>query len=117
MSALAWDPQEAVATVARPRLQLIEGGSASRPRPVTRSMMAGWAIALAAVLVWGGSIAGAGERPTHSVTVRAGQTLSEIAAAELPDVPVREAVVLLQQANALSGSTVSAGSSLVIPGH
>lgn len=51
----------------------------------------------------------------HAVTVRAGQTLSEIAVRELPDLPVRTAVAEIQLANNLAGEQVSAGQVIVIP--
>jgi LysM repeat protein len=47
--------------------------------------------------------------------VRSGQTLSEIAARELPDLAVSDGVVELQLANALSTSQVRAGQTLLIP--
>ena len=53
----------------------------------------------------------------HTVTVEAGQTLSSIAARELPDMPVREGVARLQLANGLSSSDVHAGQVLQIPAH
>lgn len=49
------------------------------------------------------------------VTVLPGQTLSHIAAAELPDLPLDRAIVELQLANSLSSSQVQAGQTLVIP--
>lgn len=54
---------------------------------------------------------------THSVTVGAGQTLSQIAAEELPMVPLEAAVVRIQLANGLNGTQVVAGQDLVIPGE
>ena len=55
--------------------------------------------------------------PVHTVTVQAGQTLSAIAAHELPEMPVREGVARLQLANGLSSSEVHAGQVLQIPAH
>ncbi|WP_370892429.1 LysM peptidoglycan-binding domain-containing protein [Janibacter sp. GXQ6167] len=52
-----------------------------------------------------------------TVTVQAGQTLSEIAARELPGVPVANAVVLIQRHNRLASTEVHAGQSLQIPGR
>ena len=49
------------------------------------------------------------------LTVESGQTLSQIAARELPDVPVREGVVSLQLANGLSTDQVHAGQRLLVP--
>ncbi len=47
--------------------------------------------------------------------VRPGQTLSQIARAELPQLPIREAVVRLQLANNLAAPEVSVGQTLAIP--
>ncbi len=49
------------------------------------------------------------------LTVESGQTLSQIAVRELPDVPVREGVVSLQLANGLSTDQVHAGQQLLVP--
>jgi predicted outer membrane protein len=51
----------------------------------------------------------------HVTTVSAGQTLSEVAAAELPDLPISEGVARIQFANGLNTSQVQAGQSLLIP--
>lgn len=71
------------------------------------------AIALALTLMSAVS-AGAAALP-HTVTVEAGQTLSTIAARELPDIPVREGVARLQLTNGLSSSDVHVGQVLHIP--
>ncbi|WP_141631137.1 LysM peptidoglycan-binding domain-containing protein [Mobilicoccus pelagius] len=55
--------------------------------------------------------------PTHSVTVRPGQTLLEIATEELPMVPTEAAALRIRLANGLNSSVVMAGQSLVIPGE
>jgi LysM repeat protein len=56
------------------------------------------------------------EAPIHSVTtVSAGQTLSEVAAAQLPGLPINEGVARIQLANGLNTSQVRAGQSLLIP--
>lgn len=52
-----------------------------------------------------------------TVTVRAGQTLSGIAARELPQLSVTDGVVELQVANHLSTSQIHTGQQLVIPAH
>lgn len=54
--------------------------------------------------------------PSHAVTVDRGDTLTQIAAEELPMVPVEAAVVRIQLANGLNGTHVVAGQNLVIPG-
>lgn len=51
----------------------------------------------------------------QTVTVEPGQTLGQIAATELSDVPTREAVTRIQLANDLSSSHVHAGQTLTIP--
>ena len=50
-----------------------------------------------------------------ATTVSAGQTLSEVAAAQLPGLPINEGVARIQLANGLNTSQVHAGQSLLIP--
>ena len=71
-------------------------------------------LAITAVLV-GGLVARAGGTGPHRVTVQAGQTLSQIALAELPELPMGTAVAEIQIANRLNTSHVHAGQELVIP--
>lgn len=52
---------------------------------------------------------------TTSVVVEPGMTLSQIAAEQLPDVPLSQAIVDIQQVNRLSTTSVAAGQELVIP--
>ncbi|HET8593888.1 MAG TPA: LysM peptidoglycan-binding domain-containing protein [Intrasporangium sp.] len=52
---------------------------------------------------------------THTVTVEAGQTLSEIAASQLPALSLGDAIVEIQVANGLSTDQVHAGQTLAIP--
>lgn len=47
--------------------------------------------------------------------VSSGQTLSEVAAAHLPSLPIDEAVALIQLANGLNTDQVHSGQSLLIP--
>ena len=54
---------------------------------------------------------------SHTVTVQSGQTLSDIAARELPDLPIAEGVVELQMANGLSSNQIHTDQRLVIPGR
>ncbi|TPG12926.1 LysM peptidoglycan-binding domain-containing protein [Pedococcus bigeumensis] len=70
------------------------------------------AVALAIALFAGGASATVID---HSTTVQSGQTLSEIAVRELPQLSMAEAVVQLQVANDLTGSNVHAGQTLLIP--
>jgi LysM repeat protein len=51
----------------------------------------------------------------HSTTVQTGQTLSEIAAKQLPQLSVADAVAQIQVANDLTSTNVHAGQSLLIP--
>ena len=52
----------------------------------------------------------------HSVTtVSAGQTMSDVAAAQLPGLPINEGVARIQLANGLNTSQLHAGQSLLIP--
>lgn len=53
--------------------------------------------------------------PASTVTVAAGDTLSQIAARELPGVV--DGVARIQIANNLSGTAISAGARLTIPAH
>jgi LysM repeat protein len=68
----------------------------------------------AVALIANGAFASAAGEP-RTVTVQAGQTLSEIAAASLPDLAVTDANVELQIANSLSTDQVHAGQTLRIP--
>lgn len=54
---------------------------------------------------------------TSSVVVQPGMTLSQIAAEQLPGVPLSQAVTDIQRANRLSTSSIAAGQELVIPGR
>lgn len=54
---------------------------------------------------------------TSSVVVQPGMTLSQIAAEQLPGVPVSQAVTDIQRANKLSTSSIAVGQELVIPGR
>ena len=58
--------------------------------------------------------AGAAE-PLQTVTVAPGQTLSEVALAELPELSISQGILAIQIANQLSTAQVSAGQQLVIP--
>lgn len=73
------------------------------------------AIGLALLLsAFAGSLASATGEGAQ-ITVKAGQTLSGIAAEHLPQLPVRDAVVELQLVNGLSTPQVHAGQTLLIP--
>ena len=75
-------------------------------------------VVAAAIALLGGGLAGqlasAGADP-RSVTVVPGDTLSEIAARELPGLPIAEGIVEIQLANSLSSDQVSAGQRIIVP--
>lgn len=52
---------------------------------------------------------------TTSVVVEPGMTLSQIAAEELPELPLSQAITDIQRANRLSTTSIAAGQELVIP--
>ena len=128
-AAVAWDVAPAPVRVpvrpARPQLVSVPTGAAVLEAPTTplRITRAGRlaltltvvvaAIALAVALFSGGSASAT--VIDHSTTVSTGQTLSEIAVRELPQLPVADAVARLQVANDLTSSDIHAGQTLLIP--
>ena len=110
----------------RPRLVLVptglEAARAARPpmrltrfgRLVVTLLVAGVVSVLGVGLA--GQLASATGEP-RTVTVQAGQTLSGIAARELPELTPAQGVVELQIANALSTTSIHAGQQLVVPGR
>jgi predicted Zn-dependent protease len=76
-------------------------------------MVSAAALTLAVVLAT--SVSAAAPQIDHATTVSAGQTLSEVAAAQLPGLPINEAVARIQLANGLNTSQVRAGQLLLIP--
>jgi LysM repeat protein len=70
------------------------------------------AVALAITVFSGGASATVID---HSTTVQSGQTLSEIAVQQLPQLPMADAVVQIQVANDLTSSNIHAGQTLLIP--
>lgn len=113
---------------ARPKLVLVPTGAdavgllRSGPRPALRltgrgRLVVAFLVALvlgAAAVIAGGAFASA-TGDARTVTVHAGQTLSEIAASVLPELAIGDAVVELQVANSLSTDQVHAGQTLRIP--
>ena len=91
-TAAAWDTLPVQSPTSRPRLVVIDGGAAEEAgRPaalvVPRWVRLALTLSVAAVLVTmllGVGGAGAASAPLGSVEVGSGQTLSEIAVAELP---------------------------------
>ena len=73
------------------------------------------ASALAMAVGFASSVSAAGPQIDHATTVFAGQTLSDVAAAQLPGLSINEAVAQIQLANNLSTTQVHAGQSLLIP--
>ncbi|GAA2154461.1 LysM domain-containing protein [Humibacillus xanthopallidus] len=61
-----------------------------------------------------GQLATASSAP-RPVTVVSGDTLSQIAARELPGLPISDAVIEIQLANGLSTSQIHAGQTLLVP--
>ena len=116
----------------RPRLVLVPTGpDAARPTRTARAtqppmrltrfgrlVVALLVAAVVSVLGVGlaGQLASATGEP-RTVTVRSGQTLSGIAARELPELTTSEGVVELQIANGLSTTAIHSGQQLVIPGR
>ena len=78
------------------------------------TVMATIAVATLALLL-ATSVDAAAPEIDHATTVLAGQTLSEVAATQLPTLPVRDAVARIQLANDLNTSQVHSGQSLLIP--
>ncbi len=76
-------------------------------------------LAILVVLIWSSSVGASRSQPAvapvATVTVQAGQTLSELAAVYLPDLPIAQGVARLQVANALNVPAIHAGQRLVIP--
>lgn len=124
-TAAAWDTLPARTAPTRPRLVVIEGAAghgSSRPAVLSlpRWVRLAFTLSVLAVVVsmalgLGGASATPG--PLGSVEVRSGQTLSEIARAEMPGLPAAEAVARIQLANNLPSTHVTAGQVIVIPAY
>ena len=54
---------------------------------------------------------------TTAVVVEPGMTLSQVAAEQLPELPLDRAVVDIQRANRLSTTDIAVGQELLIPGR
>jgi len=128
-AAVAWElaptPGRMPSRTVRPELRLVlPGERAMAPvRVATRINRRGrllvtltvLAAALSLGLMLATSVMASGPEIDHATTVSAGQTLSEVAAAQLPGLPVNEGVARIQLANGLNTSQVQAGQSLLIP--
>lgn len=107
----------------RPHLVLVPTGDAVRDPEgglhlTRRGKLVATALFLAASIGVGGFALPGPSAPapsTHSVTVRPGQTLSEIAAAEMPGLTPAQGMTAIRVANELTTTTISAGQTLVIP--
>lgn len=125
MSALAVDyaaAPDSVRLPTRPTLVLVPtgvavgGGAHLRPTRAARLLATGLvALALAAGLAVATGPWGSTTPASYAVTVQPGDTLSEIAAREIPDLPVGAAVTKIQLANRMSTGQVDAGEVLLIP--
>ncbi|MGB3764144.1 MAG: LysM peptidoglycan-binding domain-containing protein [Ornithinimicrobium sp.] len=93
-------------TQPRQRLQITRRGRLVATISVMAALAAVAAITLTLVLPASGS---------SEVVVQPGQTLSQIAASELPGVPLDRAIVDLQLANDMSTVHVQSGQTLQIP--
>ena len=128
-AAVAWElaptPGRMPSRTVRPELRLVlPGERAMAPvRVATRINRRGrllvtltvLAAALSLGLMLATSVMASGPEIDHATTVSAGQTLSEVAAAQLPGLPTNEGVARIQLANGLNTSQVQAGQSLLIP--
>lgn len=125
MSAIPWEPAEGLVPPRprRPHLVVVPSGAAtSAPEGGLRLTARGRLVLLviAAVLIaavlglrgLGGAGAAEGGR---TVIVEPGQTLSEIAAAQLPGLSISQGVLAIQLANGLSTAQVGVGQRLVVP--
>lgn len=123
MSAIEIEPLYAP-PAPRPRLHLVpspvEVPARSTGVRLTRRgrvtvILAAALIVLIALGSWASSLGGSVSATT--VTVQPGETLSQIAARDLPELSVAEGVARIQLANNLSGTEIGAGQSLTIPAH
>ncbi len=96
--------------------QQVSGPPPMRLTPFGRLVVSVLAASVLALLLsmFAGSLASASGE-AKEITVRAGQTLSGIAAEHLPELPVRDAVVELQILNGLSTSHIHVGQTLRLP--
>ncbi len=97
-------------SAAKPRLRVTRGG-----RLALTFLVVALCMAFAITARAGRGAAAEVGAPGHAMTVRAGQTLSQIALAELPGLPLDEAITRIQLANAMSTTAVRAGAVLTIP--
>jgi LysM repeat protein len=120
-AAVAWDLSSRGQS-ARPQLRLVPTGRDVRPahlRLNRRGRLAVTLVVAAAVLALTVVVAagsGAAEPVVQgTTTVTAGQTLSEVAAQQLPGLPVGDGVARLQLVNHLTSTQIHAGQILLLP--
>ena len=127
-AAVAWDvapaPVRVPARPVRPQLVSVPCGDevvTRRPAPLKLTRAGRLAITLTvlltalaiAVAAFSGDASASGI--DHSTSVRPGQTLSEVAAEQLPALPIADAIARIQVANNLTSTDVHAGQDLLIP--
>ncbi|WP_169798490.1 LysM peptidoglycan-binding domain-containing protein [Piscicoccus intestinalis] len=108
---------------ARAGLRAVRAGERRESRPLrltqrgrlTRTLVAFAALCLLALLAVARLTAPAPLVADHATTVLPGQTLSDIAAEQLPTRPVAEGVQVLRELNQMSSSRVVAGQSILLP--
>jgi LysM domain len=126
-AAVDWEPALSPSRMpprtARPRLRLVGPeerasvpviGLTRRGRLLITLILATAALSLTMMLTTP-SPSAAPPQIDHATTVSVGQTLSDVAAAQLPSLPINEAVTRIQLANGLNTTQVHAGQSLLIP--
>ena len=121
-AATAWEVAPLEVRPGRPVLHLVTSGRDAVARPAVRATRFGRllitastvaVVTLLAVTILG--VGSVGVSIDHRITVGTGQTLSQVAAAEMPQLPVTEGVAQIQLANDLNTSQVHAGQELAIP--
>ena len=125
-AAVAWElaptPGRMPSRPVRPQLRLVGPGERAfvpdtrltrRGRLLITLVVSAAAMALAVGIAT--SVSAAAPQIDHATTVFAGQTLSEVAATQLPGLAIDEAVAQIQLANGLNTLQVHAGQSLLIP--
>ncbi|MFN8097035.1 MAG: LysM peptidoglycan-binding domain-containing protein [Dermatophilaceae bacterium] len=110
----------AAPVIARRRIALaadrrIGGVHVTRAGRLALTGFAASVLAVATYLATSGLGGASAAVPQHTITVRSGQTLSELAVTYLPDLTIAEGIKAIQQANRLQNDRIIAGDPLVIP--
>ncbi len=120
--------EAAVASPPRPVLYLVPS-EGRRPSPaesaralrltqrgrLVRTLVAFAVLSLLVSLALAKAFGSPGLVADHATTVLPGQTLTDIARVELPDLPLHDGVSMLRELNGLSSATIVAGQSLLVP--